>query len=149
MIKLGANLVYGDDMLKAMDVVQLKTTKRIRFMSGPPGQVTKPHGNWSIVGFIGSEAIIAKENTIVRVPVDDITKVLSMDVSELINVMARAGLGAPPKLSAVDYIMKVFDIDVVRARKALQAYNLPIDVSSQTELEQVADWLRQRKPWLK
>ena len=62
-------------MFRQFDIIQIITTKGIKYLSGPEGHTTSPHGNWTIVGFVGPDAILAKENTLVRVPLTDIKKV--------------------------------------------------------------------------
>lgn len=62
-------------MLKQFDIVRILTVKNIHFMSGPPGKPTDPNGYWSVVGFIGSDIVIAKDQTIVRAPLSAVSKV--------------------------------------------------------------------------
>tara|TARA_R100001244_G_scaffold25113_2_gene25416 strand:- start:76737 stop:77024 length:288 start_codon:yes stop_codon:yes gene_type:complete len=78
-------------MFNQFDVVQLSTTKGIRFLSGPQGGATDPHGNWSIIGFVELDAIIAKDTTIVRVPVADLKKVASYNLDSFMSKIQNAG----------------------------------------------------------
>lgn len=72
-------------MLKQFDIVQILSVKNIRFVSGPSGKSATPQGYWSVVGFMGSDVIIAKDETIVRAPLSAVSKVASFDknVTEL------------------------------------------------------------------
>jgi hypothetical protein len=122
--------------MDAMDIVQVKTTKRVRFMSGPPGRAPSPHGNWSIVGFVEADAIIAKDSTIIRIPVEDLQPVASMSTEKLMDALKEID----PKgqtYNTIEHVAQVFDIDVGRAKQLLQQYNLPNKVGSTAELEQV------------
>ena len=78
-------------MLKHRDVVQIITTKRIIYVSGPSGQACNPKGNWIIVGFIGNEALIAKDSTLVKVPVSDVRKIASFGSETFAKLIANAG----------------------------------------------------------
>lgn len=127
--------------MRSFDIVQIKTTKRVRFMSGPQGRAPSPHGNWSIVGFVEADAIIAKDNTIVRIPVEDLQPVAAMGTDKLMEALQDIN----PKgqtYSTVEHIAKVFDMDVGVAKQLLQQYNLPHRVGSTAELEQVTDRIK-------
>ena len=67
-------------MLKQFDIVRITSAKNIRFVSGPAGKPATPQGLWSVVGFIGSDVIICKDETIVRAPLSAIVKVAAFDV---------------------------------------------------------------------
>jgi hypothetical protein len=64
-------------LLKQFDIVRILSVKQIRFLSGPPGKPASPNGYWSVVGFIGSDIIIAKDETIVRAPLSAVSKIAS------------------------------------------------------------------------
>jgi hypothetical protein len=66
-------------LLKQFDIVRILSVKGIQFMSGPPGKPTDPNGYWSVVGFLGSDIIIAKDQTIVRAPLSAVSKVASYE----------------------------------------------------------------------
>jgi len=72
-------------LLKQFDIVKILSVKNIRFVSGPPGKRAAPQGYWSVVGFIGSDILIAKDETIVRAPLSAVSKVAAFDknVTEL------------------------------------------------------------------
>ena len=78
-------------MFNQFDVVQLLTTKKVRFLSGPPGAAAAPDGNWSIVGFVELDAIIAKDSTIIRVPVADLKKIAAYNLDSLLSKIHEAG----------------------------------------------------------
>lgn len=44
-----------------------------------PGHKVDPHGFWSVIGFVGREALIAKGTALVRIPIGDIRKVGEYD----------------------------------------------------------------------
>lgn len=58
--------------IKQFDLVQIRTTKNIKYLSSEKGCATSPHGNWSVVGFIKREALLSKQGSLVRVPVSDL-----------------------------------------------------------------------------
>lgn len=79
-------------MYKQFDIVTISTTKRIRFLSGPPNSAANPQGQWSIIGFVGSEAVLAKESTIVRVPLTDIKPVARYNLDQFLQKLYRTGI---------------------------------------------------------
>lgn len=75
-------------MFKQFDIVRIKTTKNVTWISLPPGKQVKdidPNGYWSVVGSIGIYLIICKESTLVRIPYDDVEKVASYNIDKFIE----------------------------------------------------------------
>lgn len=58
--------------INQFDVVQILTTKNIDYLTHPKGVPTNPKGLWSVVGFFDTKAILAKERTMIRIPVTDV-----------------------------------------------------------------------------
>ena len=67
------------DSIKQSDIIQLLTTKHIKYVSGPKDNIPKPDGNWVVVGTVGGEILAVKDSTTVRVPIGDVRKVASFD----------------------------------------------------------------------
>ena len=78
-------------MYKQFDIVHILTTKGIRYVSGPPGSPANPNGNWSIIGFIDKDVLLAKDSTIARVPLSDIRRVGSYDLDKVIDKIFHTG----------------------------------------------------------
>lgn len=125
-------------MLRQFDIVQILTTKRIRFVSGPPGHATDPHGNWTVVGFIESDAMVAKDNTIARVPLGDLRQVASYNLDKTIQRINDAGyLKKDREINMPDHISKLLGIDIAKARELLLSYNYKTVVTSALERDKV------------
>ena len=64
-------------MIKRFDIIRLKTTKNIKWLSGPAGRPADPRGNWSVVAGVANTDIllISKDETIAQVPESDVIKV--------------------------------------------------------------------------
>lgn len=71
-------------MLKQFDIVRILSTKNIKFLSGPPGNPASPQGEWSVVGFVATDVIIAKDQTIVRAPLSAVTKIASYNTANIV-----------------------------------------------------------------
>jgi len=72
-------------MFKQLDMVELITTKNIEYMSGPPNANISPHGQWSVVGNLGEELLLAKDLTIIRVLHTDVRKIADYDINKAIE----------------------------------------------------------------
>lgn len=70
---------------KKFDFVQILTVKRIKFVSGPKNHPADPHGNWSVVGFVRGDLMLAKDSTIVLAPPDAVRKVARYDQKSLLK----------------------------------------------------------------
>jgi hypothetical protein len=75
-------------MIKRFDIVVLKTTENVKWMSGPAGRPALPKGHW-IVTALGqkNQAILAKDETLIQIPIDDIIKVSEYDLGKVIKAI--------------------------------------------------------------
>ena len=130
-------------MFKQLDIVQILTTRGIKFLSGPEGQATTPQGNWSIVGFVGSEVILSKENTLVKVPLSDIRKVASYSVEGFMEQLTSAGYLKPKLLSMPDHISKELGINIAEARTFLLDYKFKLNVKTKDERDIITERVKE------
>jgi hypothetical protein len=124
-------------MLKTFDIVQLLTTKRVKFRSGPKGYAATPQGNWVVIGFIDGEALIAREGTIVKAPLIDLRKVGSYNKDEFYRKLATAGYEEDSTINVVETLAAELGIDVSKTRELLLRYNLKTVVDNPAELSQI------------
>jgi len=68
--------------MNQFDLVQILTTRNIRYLSGS-GPKPTPNGTWSVIGFIQKEALIAKDNFIAKVPIKDLIIIGSYDINKI------------------------------------------------------------------
>lgn len=74
--------------IKRFDLVQLKTVQNVKFLSGPANRPAKPQGNWTVVAGVGTdELLVAKDETIIRIPVFDVVKIADYDLKRIINTI--------------------------------------------------------------
>ena len=128
-------------MLKQYDIVQIITTKNIRYLSGPTGMTTDPHGNWSVVGFIKADALVAKDSTLVRVPVVDLRKVASMSTVKFYDEISQAGYLKSNKINMVPHVASVFGINIAKAKRMLLNHNLALEVKTIGECDMIVSQL--------
>jgi len=74
-------------MLKQLDIVQLTDEKKVTYVSGPSGRPACPKGEWSVVGFINDEVVLAKQNTIIKVLVRYVRKIASYDLQDVLSAI--------------------------------------------------------------
>ena len=127
-------------MFKHRDIVQILTTKRIRYLSGPSGQPASPHGNWSIIGFVESDVLISKGKTLVRVPLTDIKKVASLDANSFYERIKDAGFKpSKSELNVAEKLSEDLNIDLEKIRKTLKSHNFKTIVDSEYEYQQILE----------
>jgi len=78
-------------MIKRFDLVILKSVQNVKWLSGPPSRPTSPKGVWSVVSGVGGRKMLflAKENTMIQVPVLDVTKVGDYNLNQAIGMVKR------------------------------------------------------------
>ena len=129
-------------MYKQFDVVQILTTKRVRYLSGPKNFTTTPHGNWIVVGAIENELLIAKENTLVKIPTPDVQKVAAFDKEEFFKRIESAGYLNDPTINMITQVAQALEISVVEAKVALLKYNFSTEVKSTEERDEIIKRIR-------
>jgi hypothetical protein len=130
-------------MLKQFDVIQIMTTKRIRYVSGPPGHSASPSGNWSVIGFVGSDVMAAKDNTVVRVPVSDIRKIANYDMKGIQQQIMDAGYLKNRDINMPDHIAQALGIDIAKARSLLLDHNYRITAKSSVERDIITEKVKE------
>lgn len=128
--------------LNSLDLVQIKTVENVKWLSGPKGTKPSPHGVWSISHFLGGDAIIAKDGTLVRIPVSDIQRVGTLTLNRVYEQLANAGKKAE-YIDMIDVIAKEFEWDHMEAKMFLKRYGLPTDAQNQEHKEKVLSRARE------
>lgn len=124
-------------MLKQFDIIQIITTKKIRYLSAPPGSATSPHGDWNVIGMVGTDVIAAKDNTMVRVPMQNVRKVGSYNLNAFLEELYDAGFKRRSEFTISDHAAKMLDIDIAEARQFLIDHTLKTTAKSVSERDQI------------
>lgn len=73
-------------MLNRFDLVVIKTVKNIKYLSGPSGRPAKPQGVWVIIHVFDDKTVfLGKDETVIRIPIDDIDRVARYDINTVID----------------------------------------------------------------
>lgn len=125
--------------LNSWDIVNIMRVDRIQFRSGPPGSPISPHGNWVIVGFVGAEALIAKDGTIVKVPISDIKRVGVFTKPDDVMKALKDIDSQKSTIDMVDIICKELGWDEVKAKKFLIRFNLPLQAMNEQHSQRIVE----------
>ncbi|MDP1712587.1 MAG: hypothetical protein Q8K86_09030 [Candidatus Nanopelagicaceae bacterium] len=79
----------ADPQFRQFDVVQIITTKNIKFCSGPKNRPATPHGNWTVIGFVKSDLMLAKDSTVVLAPLDAVRRVAAYDLESFFDKVKK------------------------------------------------------------
>ena len=118
------------------DVVQLKTVTRVKYLSGPRGYTTSPQGNWTVVSRVDNDVIIAKDNTLIRVPVSDVRVVAVYSIDNVMNNIINAG--GQSAINMTEYLNIVFGWKEEFASSMLKKYGFPKTVYDPTHRDRIA-----------
>lgn len=124
---------------RQFDVVRLIHTKNVKYLSGPSERATAPKGEWSIVGFVERDVVLAKQSTIVRVPVGDIERIAEYDKQVLIDKLKNTG---KPRIDVVQSVSKVLGIAPDKARELCKKHKVPLVVDSKFYEEKAIERLK-------
>jgi hypothetical protein len=76
--------------IKRFDIVRLLRSDRVSYVSGPAGKAATPNGNWIVVaGCETDKYLLAKQETIIKIPMDDVFKIGDYDLGDAINRVKR------------------------------------------------------------
>ena len=78
-------------MIKRFDLVALKSTKNVKWLSGPPRRPSSPKGAWSVVSGVSGRdmLLLAKEDTMIQIPVNDVIKVGDYNLDRAMELVKR------------------------------------------------------------
>lgn len=124
-------------MLKQFDVIQIITTKRIRYLSAPAGSASSPQGDWNVIGMINSDVVAAKNDTMIRVPIQDTRKVGSYNLNAFLEQLYNAGYRQDNEINIADNAAKMLDINIAEARQFLIDHTFKTIVKSVSERDQI------------
>ena len=75
------------------DQVRLLTTRRVSYISHPPGEPTDPGGVWTVAAGVGGDLLLSKGLAIVRIPASDIQMYIKRE--DLDHQLGRLMDGGP------------------------------------------------------
>jgi len=74
--------------IKRYDIVRLTRFDRVGWVSGPASRPATPRGNWIVVaGVEGDKFLLAKDETLIKIPIEDVFKVADYDLNEIITTI--------------------------------------------------------------
>ena len=74
---------------KIFDQVRIITTRRVNYLSAPPGSNVSPKGIWQVSCAIQSDLLLIKGNAIIRIPASDVLKIADYDVNVVTSKFGR------------------------------------------------------------
>lgn len=77
-------------MFRQNDIVRLTNEKRVKYVSGPKGRPATPKGDWIVVGSIGADLLLAKDNTVIRIPAVDVALVAAYRMDKFLKAVDDA-----------------------------------------------------------
>ena len=68
------------------DMVKLKTVKNVKYLSGPANRPATPKGVWIVCHtFADTTALLAKDETVIRIPIDDIVLLGKYNINTMLQ----------------------------------------------------------------
>lgn len=75
-------------MIKRFDLVKLRTTENVHWMSGPAGRPASTQSIWSVVaGVEGDKLMLSSDQTLIIIPVVDVIKVGDYDLEHTLSYL--------------------------------------------------------------
>jgi hypothetical protein len=77
------------EQIKRFDIVKIKTIKNVNWVSGPAGRPASPKGNWSVMAAVDDDYMIVKDQTVIRIPKNDVALVIEYDLDKAIDSIKK------------------------------------------------------------
>ena len=72
--------------IKQFDLVTLKTTQNVKFLTAPDENEVSPHGMWSVIGIVNkTNVLVCKDGAVCLLPMDDIVLVAEYNINKMIE----------------------------------------------------------------
>jgi len=124
---------------RQFDIVRLLRIDKVKYMSGPRGRAASPKGEWSIVGFVDGEAVVAKQGTIIRIPVGDIVRIAEYSKDELFTKLKQTG---KPSLSVPKAAARMLGVPEAKILALCQEHKIATIVDSKAYETKAIEKLR-------
>jgi DNA-directed RNA polymerase sigma subunit (sigma70/sigma32) len=79
------------------------------------------------VGFVEGDAVLAKQSTIIRIPVGDIERIAEYDKKVLVDKVKNTG---KPRIDVAQSVSKILDITLDKARALCKLHKVPLVVDT-------------------
>ena len=84
----------GVGKIGIFDQVKLLSTKKVSYLSAPPGVETSPHGVWIVSALLpGANLLLTKDNVVIKIPVTDVLKVADYDLAGMTAIFGKLSQG--------------------------------------------------------
>lgn len=67
--------------IRRFDLVRLKTTKNVSYLS----EDIDPHGVWSVIAILGTDLLLCKKKSVIKIPASDVLLHHSYDLKQVLN----------------------------------------------------------------
>jgi hypothetical protein len=124
---------------RQFDIVRLLNIENVKYLSGPRGRAASPKGEWSIVGFIDGEAILARQQTIIRIPTADIIRIAEYSKDALLDKLKQAG---KPSLSVSKAASQALGVSEAKIIALCQEHKIPTIVDNKAYETKAIEKLR-------
>ncbi len=113
--------------MRQFDVVRILRVDNVKYLSGPPGRAASPKGEWSVVAFVEDEALLAKQSTIIRIPLPDIVRVAEYDLALFADRLKNVG---GPSIDVVRSVSRMLNIAYDKALAICRKHEIPTRVDT-------------------
>lgn len=84
----------GVGKIGIFDRVKLLSTKRVSYLSAPPGVELSPHGVWTVSALLpDSNLLLTKNSIVIKIPVADVLKIADYDLAGMTAMFGKLSQG--------------------------------------------------------
>lgn len=78
-----------DIIISRFDLVTLKTTINVSYLSADTSEEVVPNGTWSVIAIIGQELLLCKKKAVIKIPASDVLLYHKYDIKNVIATLGK------------------------------------------------------------
>ncbi len=75
--------------IRRFDLVRLKTTANVNYLSADIHEAADPKGIWSVVAIVGSELLLCQKKAVIKIPASDVLLYHNYDLQNVLGSLEK------------------------------------------------------------
>lgn len=78
-----------DIIISRFDLVTIRTTKNVSYLSADTCEKVDPNGTWSVLAILGRDLLLCKKKAVIRIPASDVLLFHKYDIKSVIDSLGK------------------------------------------------------------
>lgn len=78
-----------DIIISRFDLVTIRTTKNVSYLSADTSEKVDPNGTWSVLAILGRDLLLCKKKAVIKIPASDVLLFHKYDIKSVIDSLGK------------------------------------------------------------